>query len=54
MDKNFRGKKIHITVRNESGAQCGFKEFYLNGKKLDQPYVPAADMLDENEVVVVM
>ena len=54
MDKNFRGKKLHITVRNESGAQCGFKEFYLNGVKLDQPYVPAADMKDENEVVVVM
>ena len=31
MDKVFRGKKLHITVKNENGAECGFKEFYVNG-----------------------
>ena len=54
MDKNFRGKKIRIIVQNESGAQGGFKEFYFNGRKLEQPYVPAAELLDENEVLVKM
>lgn len=54
MTKTFRGKKLNITVKNESGAESGFKEFYLNGEKLDKPYVAAADMKDENEVVLVM
>ncbi len=54
MTKTFRGKKLNITVKNESGAESGFKEFYLNGAKLDKPYVAAADMKDENEVVLVM
>lgn len=54
MDKVFRGKKLHITVKNPDGAESGCKEFYLNGVKLDQPYVAEKDMKDENEVVVVM
>ena len=54
MDKVFRGKKLHITVKNPNGKEGGFSEFYLNGSKLDTPYVPAADMLEENEVVLVM
>lgn len=54
MDKVFRGKKLHITVKNESGAEGGFKEFYLNGEKLDKPYVAEKDMKAENEVLVVM
>ena len=54
MDKVFRGKKLHITVKNPNGAESGCKEFYLNGVKLDQPYVAEKDMKDENEVVVVM
>ena len=35
-------------------AESGCKEFYLNGVKLDQPYVAEKDMKDENEVVVIM
>lgn len=54
MNKTFRGKKINITVKNPNGAESGFKEFYLNGEKLDKPYVAAAAMKDENEVIIVM
>ena len=54
MDKVFRGKKLHIVVKNPNGAEGGFKEFSLNGKKLDKPYVAAADMAEENEVILVM
>ena len=54
MDKVFRGKKLHITVKNPNGAESGFQEFYLNGVKLDQPYVAEKDMKDENEVILVM
>ena len=54
MEKNFRGKKLSIKVSNPNGAECGFKELYLNGVKLDKPYVAEADMKDVNEVLLVM
>lgn len=52
--KNFRGKKLNILVKNENGAESGYKECYLNGKKMEENYIPAADMLAENEIVLVM
>ena len=52
--KNFRGKRLNILVKNESGAESGYKECYLNGKKMEANYIAAADMLAENEVVLVM
>ena len=54
MDKLFRCKKLHIIVKNAEGKEGGFKEFYLNGKKTDKPYVPADEMQDENEIILVM
>ncbi len=54
MDKVFRGKKLHITVKNPDGAEGGFKEFYVNGVKMDKPYVAEAEMKDENEILLVM
>ena len=54
MDKTFRGKKLHITVKNPNGRESGFTEFYINGQKAEKPYVPAADMKDENEILLVM
>ncbi len=54
MDKVFRGKKLHITVKNPDGAEGGFKEFYVNGVKMDKPYVAEKDMKDENEILLVM
>ena len=54
IDKLFRGKKLHIKVKNESGAESGYKEFYLNGKKLDDNYIPESMLEDENEILFVM
>lgn len=52
--KNFRGKKMVINVENPNGAQCGYKEVYLNGEKLDSNYVSACCLKDENEIRFVM
>lgn len=54
IDKVFRGKKLHIVVKNPDGAEGGYKECFLNGKKLEKNYVPAAEMAEENEVILVM
>ena len=54
IEKVFRGKKLNIQVKNENGAESGYKEFYLNGQRLEKNYVPADKMEDVNEVLVVM
>ncbi|HIZ56098.1 MAG TPA: N,N'-diacetylchitobiose phosphorylase [Firmicutes bacterium] len=52
--KNFRGKKLNIKIENRSHAESGVKELYLNGEKMPENYVPAAQMQDVNDVLVVM
>ncbi len=52
--KVFRGKVLNITVENQNGAEGGYKEFYLNGEKLEKNYIPAKDLKEENEVLLVM
>lgn len=54
IDKKFRNKTLRIHVKNESGAQSGYKELYLNGNKLDSNYIPEALMKEDNEIVLVM
>ena len=54
IEKMFRGKKLNITIKNENGAEGGFREFFLNGEKLEKNYIPADKMKDVNEVLLVM
>lgn len=54
MEKTFRGKKLHITVRNPDGAQGGEPEIVLNGVRLNGCRIPAKDLRGENTVVVTM
>lgn len=54
MKKVFRGKTLNITVKNPKGEQGGFKEFYMNGEKLESNYILADRMLDDNDVIIVM
>jgi N,N'-diacetylchitobiose phosphorylase len=54
IEKVFRGKTLNIKVQNPNGAEGGWKEFYLNGEKLDKNYIPADKMKDVNEVLLVM
>ncbi len=54
IEKIFRGKKLNIQVKNENKAESGYKEFYLNGEKLDKNYIAADMMKDVNEVLLIM
>ena len=54
IEKIFRGKKLNIQVKNENKAEIGYKEFYLNGEKLDKNYIAADMMKDVNEVLLIM
>lgn len=52
MDKDFRGKHLHITVKNPSGKESGVTKVTLNGTVLEDNYIPAGLLADTNEVVV--
>lgn len=54
ISKKFRGKQLNIQVKNESGVESGYKECYLNGKKLSENYVLESELLEENEILLVM
>lgn len=54
IEKIFRGKKLKIKVLNPDGAQSGYKEFYLNGERLQDNYLAESALKDANEVVLVM
>ena len=54
MEKNFRGKKVVIKVENPNGAESGFKEFYINGEKQEDNYIPESKLSDVTEVRMVM
>ena len=54
MEKNFRGSKLEIKVENPNGAESGFKEFYVNGEKFEDNYIPADKLTPVTEVRLVM
>ncbi len=54
VSKDFRGKHLSITVNNPNGAESGVKSIVLNGKELEDNYIPADMLLDENEVIVTL
>jgi N,N'-diacetylchitobiose phosphorylase len=54
INKVFRGKKLHIKVQNPNGAEGGYQECFLNGKKQESNYISTDKMKDVNEVVLVM
>ena len=54
IDKNFRGKKLHITVKNPDGKESGFTSMTVNGKSYSEAYIPAADLADTNDITLVL
>lgn len=54
IEKNFRNKKLNITVDNSAHVQSGVKEITLNGEKIDGNYIPADKLNDTNEIIVVL
>lgn len=54
VEKVFRGKKLHMTFNNPDGVESGVKSVELNGKKLDGNFIPAADLAEDNTVIVTL
>lgn len=54
MEKNFRGKKLHITVQNPAHKESGFTSLMLNGAAMPDNYIPADKLAAENKIVLTM
>ena len=54
IEKIFRGSRLHITVKNPDHAQSGCKSLTLNGKLMEDNYIPASELKEENEIELVM
>lgn len=54
MDKDFRGKKLHIRVENPQGKESGFASLTLNGEALPDNYLPADKLQVENDILLVL
>lgn len=54
MDKNFRGKHLHILVENPNGKESGYTTVILNGQELADNYIPATLLKDDNEIIFVL
>lgn len=54
IEKNFRGKKLNITVDNSAHVQSGVSSVSLNGNALKDNYIPANMLNDVNNIVVTL
>jgi cellobiose phosphorylase len=50
VEKDFRGSHLHIVVKNPNHAESGFTSLKLNGVALNDNYI-LADMLNENNEI---
>ena len=54
IDKDFRGKKLHIRVENPDGKESGCAELTVNGQAVEGSYVPEGLLTDETEIILTM
>lgn len=54
IEKNFRGKKLKITIDNSAHVESGVVKLTLNGEELAGNYVPEAKLAEVNDIVVVL
>ena len=54
IDKDFRGKHLHILVENPHGHESGFEKILLNGRELNDNYIPADLLEEQNEILLTL
>ena len=54
IDKQFRGKKLHITIKNPNRRESGCQSLTVNGQAVEGDYVPESLLEAENEVLLIM
>ncbi len=54
IEKDFRGKHLHIVVENPEHKESGCESLSVNGKLMEGDYIPEEMLTDNTEVVLVM
>lgn len=54
ISKVFRGKKLHIVVKNPGHAESGCVKLVVNGKEIEGNYVPEEMMTEQTEIEMFM
>lgn len=54
IDKVFRGKKLHIIVKNPDGKESGPRDCYLNGVQQESSYIKADALQEENDILIIL
>lgn len=54
IEKDFRGKHLHIIVENPKGRESGCEKLLLNNKELCDNYIPADLLEEQNEILLTL
>ena len=54
IEKDFRGSHLDITIKNPLHSESGVKGLYINGKKMPGNYIPADELSEQNEIIVML
>ena len=54
MEKDFRGRRLHIRVENPDHRESGCRSLTLNGQAMPDNYIPASALQDENEIILTL
>lgn len=54
IEKDFRGKHLHITVKNPGHVQTGCRKLLVNGKEMAGNYIPESLLEEQNTIELVM
>lgn len=54
ISKDFRGKRLHISVKNPHGKECGCESLTVNGREVTGNYVPEDLLTETTEIVLTM
>ena len=52
INKDFRGKHLHITVSNKNHAETGCKRLIVNGKAIEGNYIPEETLTEQTEIML--
>jgi len=54
IEKDFRGKHLHILIENPNKQETGYKKLILNGKELESNYIPASLLKEDNNIQMIL
>ncbi|MEZ3485672.1 MAG: N,N'-diacetylchitobiose phosphorylase [Lachnospiraceae bacterium] len=54
IEKDFRGKHLHILIENPKRRESGCEKLTLNGREMADDYIPASLLREENEIRMII